>query len=600
MLIGLDTTQLPNPGYYIQGALWEGGYWWVMNAEKHIPNGGYESMYINKFSSKGNYLGRMTLLGAGHGSVFCMIGDECWIGWDIPEVDNPPARDLYHITWKKDAKYHRSDATFVETNVNPHVAALPLGDNRNQMTLRRSTVDEDYFYLCNRADLKTHLKTIRVNKLKPSNKPHGTMQGAIAFGDSVYVLYAATDDNPQQIGQWKWPAGSAQVNYTKPYSVLNVTKIGRDSNYNAKEPEGFTVYGGRLVFGQVLKKGSIRIFRQYYLTPALVPDPDPPVTPPKPPWPPPPPVKPPPVNRCGPPPVETTWFSGASGAKVSDEMFGSWRGTPLEAIGTWVNDPAIYPFTPSNPGCPECGEYLDWSGLADIGLSPDKVWQGWDAEAAGVNDSWWHRIGMNLRLEWSRRSRGLWYLRPYYEANGDWFTYAIGTKTAAFKTAFARTAAILRAEFPEARIMLGTACATPGVNRPLVSDIWPDDASFDLLSVDFYNTYPWVNSASAFQTKITSGAGANSLDQLRILAGQHGKKMVVSEWGSASVNNGGGGGDAPEFFTAMNNWLVQHQDQVEMEIYFNVDEGYPERYYLWNGGINPSQPVSAARYVTLW
>lgn len=299
LLIGLDIAQLPKPGHFVQGALWEGGYWWVMNAEKNIPSGGYESMYVNKFTAKGDYLGRMTLLGAGHGSVFCMIGDECWIGWDIPEVDNPPARDLYHITWKNGARYHRSDATFVETGVNPHVAALPLGDNRSQMTLRRSSGDYDYFYLCNRSDLTTHLRTIRVTKLKPANKAHGTMQGAISFGDSVYVLYAATDDNPQQIGQWKWPASSAQVNYTKPFSTLNVTKIGLDSNYKAKEPEGFTVYQGRLIFGQVLKSGSKpRVFRQFYLTPALVPAT--PVVPPKPPWPPVPPPVVPPVNQCEP------------------------------------------------------------------------------------------------------------------------------------------------------------------------------------------------------------------------------------------------------------------------------------------------------------
>lgn len=610
LLIGLVISQLPSPGHFVQGAIWEGGFWWVMNAQKNISGGGYESMYVNKFTSKGNYLGRMLLLGAGHGSVFCMIGDEVWVGWDIPAEKSPPARDLYHITWKQGARYHRSDATYVDTGVNPHVAALPLGDNRSQMTLRRSSGSYDYFYLCNRSNLKNHLKTIRVKKLHPSNKSNGTMQGAITFGDSLYVLYAATDDNPQQLGQWKWPAGSGQVNLDRPHSVLNITKTGRDSHYKAKEPEGFTVYGGRLVFGQVLKSGSLpRVFRQYYLTGSAIPPtpdppPDPPVKPPvKPPWPPVTPPKPPPTDKCGPPPMPTTWLTGASGAKVPDEGFGLWRGTPIEAIGTWINDPAIYPFIPSNPGCPECGEYAAWPGAADIGIAPAPgIWQGWDAEAAGVNDAWWHQVGANLRAAWTARSRGTWYLRPYFEANGDWFEYAIKTKVASFKTAFARTMAILRQEFPEAKLMLGVAASSgPVAERPLVSSIWPDDASFDLLSIDFYNTYPWVNTAAAFATKIASGAGANSLDPLRVLAGTHGKQIVISEWATAAVNNGGGGGDAPEFIKAMNTWLLQHQDQVVMEVYFNVTEGYPEQYWLWNGTTpNLKQSQAAARYTTLW
>ena len=171
-----------------------------------------------------------------------------------------------------------------------------------------------------------------------------------------------------------------------------------------------------------------------------------------------------------------------------------------------------------------------------------------------------------------------------------------------FKTAFNRTADILRTGFPGVRVMLGTAAA----DRANIAACWPT-TTVDALSIDFYNTFPWVNTQADFIDKITNSAGPSSLDRLRLLAQSKGVPVIVSEWGNASVDvDGGGGGDAPAFFSAMRGWLAQHagqgSGQVLAEVYFNVDTGYPQNYHLIDSGgaVNPDQPESAATYRSLW
>lgn len=607
LLITLDVEKMPYK-YYLQGAIFSAGYWWLCSSQDNVSgSGGRQSNHISKFDKKGKYLGRMTCLGSGHGSAFAMDGTTVILGWETGGGD----RLIRKVAWTKDRKVKESEATLINTGTGTwNVYPLPL--DGNYLTLRRRSGGYDEFRLRLYSDPDRELRAMRVKPLHPANKSEGTFQGAFSFGRNVFVLYAATDDNPQQLAQYQWSTSTAMVTWKTPLSVLNVTNMGRESK-QAKEPEGLSVYNGRLVMGQrhgnKTRSFRIRLFDNVTREGITLPPPaiPPVVIPPPPvikPWPPvPPPIKP-PVDKCANPPIATR-LSGASGAGVPTGEFGNWRGSRLGAIGTWLNDPAIYPFTPSNPGCPECGEYAAWGGAADVGLAPaDAIWQGWDAEAAGVNDEWWRELAANLRARWRDRLRDVWYLRPYYEANGDWFTYAILDKVASFKTAFARTSTILQQEFPESSIMLGVSAATPGPGRPLVSDIWPDDGSFSALSIDFYNTFPWVNTAAAFTTKINSGAEENSLEPLRVLAQSHGKPVVISEWGSASVNNGGGGGDAPQFFTSFANWLDTHEGrgagQVLMEVYFNVAEGYDDQYWLWNKVPNPKQPQAAARYSTLW
>ena len=264
-----------------------------------------------------------------------------------------------------------------------------------------------------------------------------------------------------------------------------------------------------------------------------------------------------------------------------------------------MNDPACYPLVPPDDGCPECGELADWVGPIDAGLSPPDFTT-WAAEAAGAHDAFWSEFATNMHI--ARGSRETW-VRPYYEFNGDWMDWSVPAgQEANFRTAFDRTAAILRTGFPGIKVMLGTAAT----DHADIAACWPA-TRLDALSIDFYNTFPWVNTAEDFTDKINSGAGQGSLEQQRLLAQSKGVPIVISEWASASVDvDGSGGGDAPVFFSSMHDWLTRHAGtgpgQVLAEVYFNVDTGYPQNYYLLDSAdvVNPDQPNAAEMYRSLW
>jgi hypothetical protein len=297
------------------------------------------------------------------------------------------------------------------------------------------------------------------------------------------------------------------------------------------------------------------------------------------------------------------WLSGASGTEAATGTFGTWRGSPVEIIGTWLNDPAVYPFGPSISGCGDCGRLRDWRGAVDVGISP-ATWRGWQSEASGGNDTFWRSTARNLRA--ARVGDATTYIRPYYEFNGDWFPYSVakGQETL-FKQAWERTASIIRAEFPEAKVLLGVA-ASGGGNRIKISDAYP--ATPDGLSIDFYNEWPFCTTHACFDQKIRHGAGPhNSLEPLQQLALSKGDPIIISEWGNAGrvrPASAGGGGEAPVFMEALHAWLSRHAGpgpgQVTAEVYFNIGN-YDARFELYlREQVTPVMPRSAARYRELF
>jgi hypothetical protein len=298
------------------------------------------------------------------------------------------------------------------------------------------------------------------------------------------------------------------------------------------------------------------------------------------------------------PTASGSWLSGASELKyVVDGSFGTWRGSPVEIAGTWTNDERVYPFGPDIAGCGDCGRLRDWKGAVDVGIAP-KTWNGWDAEVNGSKDAYWRATARALAS--ARVGDGPTYIRPYYEFNGDWFDWSVRQgEEAKFKAAWERVEGIFAAEFPEAKMMLGTA-ASGGGARIKVANAYPNNV--DALSIDFYNNWPWCNTQACFNQKIQTGAGPdNSLQPLRRLAAAKGDPVVISEWSNAAVNGtGGGGGDAPVFFDAFHKWLKANAGtgagQVLADVQFNVP-GYADRYELYPNNV---MPQSTAKYRDLW
>lgn len=294
------------------------------------------------------------------------------------------------------------------------------------------------------------------------------------------------------------------------------------------------------------------------------------------------------------PPVSGSWLSGSAGQSASNGTFGTWRGSPVEIVGTWINDPAIYPFQPG-------GEHASWTGAVDLGVVPSN-WQGWAAESTGANDAFWRATAKKLKEY--RGGKGTTYVRPWYEYNGDWMDYSVpnnATDRARFVAAFERVEAIFDAEFPEAKMMLGTAAAGGTASRVTVSEAWPKDV--DVLSVDYYNQWRWCNTKACFEDAIENDGGPNSLADLTRLAKAKGVPVMISEWSNAGQvrpASSGGGGEAPVWLAAWYDWLKANAGtgagQVLGEVTFNIP-GYEARFEWYP---NTVMPQTAAKYKELW
>lgn len=310
LVVDLQVMAMPYRAF-LQGACFSDGYWWLCSAQKDLSGaGGAESNHISKFDSKGKYLGRMTLLGSGHGSAFSMRGDEVWIGWfdDTTESD----RSIRRITWEKNAKAKRSDATLVNTGTQgtAYIVGGP-GPADTDFALRRFrsdlSPDHDQHSLrsySNPSGVRRRMICPQVKPDKdwepngdPISNPSATYQGSMSWGGSVFALYAGTRARPQWIAQYNWPGDSTERT-VKPISKLDITNIpaGWKSWTGSHEPEGFCVYSGKLCFGVRFGPTSKRYFRVYMLDDKTGP---PPVTP-TPPWPPVIVPPKPPVDACAP------------------------------------------------------------------------------------------------------------------------------------------------------------------------------------------------------------------------------------------------------------------------------------------------------------
>jgi hypothetical protein len=290
-----------------------------------------------------------------------------------------------------------------------------------------------------------------------------------------------------------------------------------------------------------------------------------------------------------------SWLSGASGPENANGTFGTWRGSSSEIAGTWVNSTDLWSLRPGF-------ELGAWSGAVDVaGNVPE--WQGWAAEANGVHDNYWRAFGQSLKKY--RAGKGTTYLRIYHEYNGDWYPWSVkNADRANFVRAWERTATILRTEFPQVKMMLGAAAAG-GNGRIKVADAWP--AGVDVLSVDWYNEWPWCNTDTCVQNKIERGAGNNSLAELQRLARTKGVPILISEWGNAArvrPASSGGGGDAPAVMQSFYTWVRTNAGtgagEVLGEVYFNIG-GYDARFELFlNGQVSTMMPQTAAKYRELW
>jgi len=282
------------------------------------------------------------------------------------------------------------------------------------------------------------------------------------------------------------------------------------------------------------------------------------------------------------------WLSGASGPQAADGSFGAWRGSPVEIGGTWLNSTGVYTLQPGS-------EWGSHRGAMDVAIVPPS-WSGWAAEADGVHDAYFRQMFRTIAK--LRDGRATTYIRLWHEYNGNWMTYSVrnASDAADFKTAWNRTARIARAEFPKAKLMLGTA-ASGGFP---VSATYPEDRLVDGMSIDFYNNWAFCTTQQCFDRKIENGGGVNSLADLQRLAKSHGDPIIISEWSNQGQVRGtgeGGGGESPQFIRSWHAWLKANAGsgpgEVLADVQFNL---WSDQFEFFDGRTTRVQPETATEY----
>ncbi|MBM7807018.1 hypothetical protein JOD57_002855 [Geodermatophilus bullaregiensis] len=289
------------------------------------------------------------------------------------------------------------------------------------------------------------------------------------------------------------------------------------------------------------------------------------------------------------------WLSGASGHGVASGEYGTWRGRPMEIAGTWVdNDDAMVALYQLQPGA----EYGAWDGPLDVAIGAFDEGGSWEEAADGDYDRRWRESLTNLRDLRADRP-GTVYIRLAHEMNGTWVPWAVNADNhQAFVEAWQRFRDLQQEVYPEAQLVF---C----VNRESVGtdmdwrEFFPGAEYVDVMAVDYYNNYPYVDTAEEWQESLLESddwGAPKGLQRHLEFARSVGLPLAVPEW-SGNADEG----DSPAFIRGMYEFFSEHggtgAGDVLYEIHFNV-HGDGDRWTLF--GEYTRMPESTELYQQLW
>lgn len=268
--------------------------------------------------------------------------------------------------------------------------------------------------------------------------------------------------------------------------------------------------------------------------------------------------------------------------------FGQWRKAPVDVVlgynanTTWEamkNDGNIALFA-EFPGTLVYG----------VGLVPSSGGSLREVRE-GKHDDVWRATAAGLIKHGRQRS----VVRLGLEANGTWFPWGAKAETAEdFKAAFRHVAEILRQEGAEPLITFDIGCGVglTGDSDPQapLQRLYPGNDVVDLIGCDIYDDKHGGVGNPMAQGRASRGP---SLNDVLDFAKNHGKKMVVPEWG---LDRNYGAGDNPDFIKGMYGFFDQNADHIALEIYFN-EGGSDIKSSLWEPNQNPR---AAAEYERIW
>ena len=293
-----------------------------------------------------------------------------------------------------------------------------------------------------------------------------------------------------------------------------------------------------------------------------------------------------------------TWKSGASGAGVANGSLGRWRGRQLDIAGTWNDN---YESQSAQWSVQDGFEFEHWRRDLDVAVGAIYKDRGesWQAAADGAYDERWREALESLATAWKGKP-GTLFIRFAHEFNGDWYPWSVtGQETEDFIAAWKRFRAIQQDVLPRHSLVFSVNSETTDALDLDWRAAFPGGGQADVVSVDYYNDYLWVNSAKAFEAALLReddhGAPVG-LEAHRRFAERVGLPFAVSEWSTNAEK-----GDAREFIEQVYVWMSSNAGtgagNLLYEIQFNV-ASYGDAKFRLDG--ESRQPRAAAAYRELW
>lgn len=306
--------------------------------------------------------------------------------------------------------------------------------------------------------------------------------------------------------------------------------------------------------------------------------------------------------------VQDFWPSGGS-ANINLESgakeWGTFRGRPVNLQTVYTSrDGDWEAFVSSHAVSGQPGAYHDKNITLIIQTSPfpSNVGANYKELVAGSYDKYWQQIGELLK---KRQDQGFApvILSPAWEMNGTYMSWGGGKGEGKYRSpsqyiqGFHRIVEQARIKCPQLRIAWTiNGHGTPAeVGTTNAFDLYPGDEYVDFMGIDDYDHYPPSLTKEAFDRRAAANAGIQWLAEH---ARQHGKKIILPEWGLAPGSGTNGGGDNANYiqwmFEAFQGWNTE--GLLAGEYYFADPIG--------NGNVDSdligSNPLSSKRYVSLW
>lgn len=291
------------------------------------------------------------------------------------------------------------------------------------------------------------------------------------------------------------------------------------------------------------------------------------------------------------------WHSGfwTGGYKSTARMQAveSWRGSRTDLATTYLTHESWSAIAGSEWSI---STFDGYGGRLSLGLPllPDDRRGQWGDILSGSKDDVFRTVARQL----VRHGRGDTVVRVGWEANGDWYPWAVTAGTAdQYRQAFRRVVTLMRAEAPGLTfwqdLAAGTAIAGQTDRMDPLTKLYAGNDVVDGISVDHYDFYGMAaRTLSQWPTAIRP-AGAAGLQEAADFARAKGKGFAVPEWGLHGVQ---GNGDNPFFMTQMWGFFQANKDVLVYESYFNEPDSYI-RNAIWDANQNP---LSATVYRDLW